>query len=580
MQNAADEGFTEVIWQVRGRADALYNSNYEPPATGLTPGFDPLQTAITAAHSRGLKLHAWVNATPMWNTASVNPPAGHIFHNTNPSLRLMDINGNLEPQAGWSNYSTANPVLPEMHAHLNNVARDIMLNYSVDGIHLDYIRYLPGANNAAADFAQMPHDPVSHDMFKAATDPDGPGPQQGLDAGNVANFSAYKNYITGRITDLVRSLKQTVDATEVTTGRTMELTASVWRDPDVGKNDYMQDYRTWIQEELLDVAMPMIYLSASNDATYFNANLMNSINARDSSGSSTRIAPNLGSYLHVNSGGGGVALTLSQLQRAYDFTADGVGFYDYPAFFNGYSASDRAQIENFFNSLTPPYPDPGNVIDDFETDEGHFNWPYNQSPSSQSFGLSSATTTERVTTEHQGPGVASQLLNFVIDSAGSDAWQNRHNSGIGAPANPANNEPLQASGYVGFWLKTDDAGSSVRISIDDPIGNTALEMGASQAVVADNEWHLYQWDLDDADEWTGFAGGANGVIDGVSGFVSIDSIWFNGTGSVQIYLDTVSHNPLGPIIAIPEPTAVLLVAIAVVSTFFPRRCLFYYLVSI
>jgi hypothetical protein len=408
-------------------------------------------------------------------------------------------------------------------------------------------------------------------MFRAATDPDGPGPQPGLDAGNIANFGAYKNYITGRITDLVRSIKQTVDGAEVTTGRVMELTASVWRDPDVGKNDYMQDYRTWIQEELLDVAMPMIYLSASNDGTFFNANLMNSINARDLSGSSTRIAPNLGSYLHVNPGGGGVALTLSQIQRAYNFTADGVGFYDYPAFFSGYSASDRAQIENFFNSLAPPQPGAGNVIDNFEIDEGHFNWPYNQSPSSQSFGLSSATTLERVTTEHQGAGAASQLLNYVIDSIGSDTWQNRHNSGIGAPANPANNEALLASGYVGFWLKTDDAGISVRISVDDPIGNTALEMGTSQAVIADNEWHLYQWNLDDADEWTAFAGGANGIIDGVSGFVSIDSIWFNGAGSVQIYLDTVSHNPLGPIVAIPEPTTVFLATVAAMIAFSPRR---------
>ncbi len=48
MQNAADEGFTEVIWQVRGRSDALYDSNYELAVNGLTPGFDPLQTALDA----------------------------------------------------------------------------------------------------------------------------------------------------------------------------------------------------------------------------------------------------------------------------------------------------------------------------------------------------------------------------------------------------------------------------------------------------------------------------------------------------------------------------------------------------
>ena len=35
MQDAADEGFSEVIWQVRGRADALYNSNFEPYVTQM-----------------------------------------------------------------------------------------------------------------------------------------------------------------------------------------------------------------------------------------------------------------------------------------------------------------------------------------------------------------------------------------------------------------------------------------------------------------------------------------------------------------------------------------------------------------
>ena len=112
----------------------------------------------------------------------VNPPAGHIFHNTNPSFRLMDINGNLEPQAGWSNYSSVNPVLPEVHAHINNVVNDIATNYAVDGIHLDYIRYLPGANNAAADFAQMPHDPIAHQMFKLRPIPTVPAVRNGLDA--------------------------------------------------------------------------------------------------------------------------------------------------------------------------------------------------------------------------------------------------------------------------------------------------------------------------------------------------------------------------------------------------------------
>jgi uncharacterized lipoprotein YddW (UPF0748 family) len=539
MQNAADEGFTEIIWQVRGRADALYNSNIEPQTSGLTPGFDPLQTALDAAHARGLKLHAWINATPMWNTTALNPPPGHIFHNANPSFRLMDINGTLEPQAGWSNYSSVNPVLPEVHTHINNVVNDIATHYAVDGIHLDYIRYVPGA----LDFDRLPHDPVAHQMFQQAT---------GLDGSNPANFAQYKNYVQGRITDLVRSIKQTVDAAEVAEGRVMELTASVWRDPDVGENEYIQDYRTWIEEELLDVAMPMIYLSALNDHIYFDANLNNTLNILDYSGSSTRVAPTLASYLHMNpSRGGGVALTISEMERAHAFGAHGVGYYDYTAYFNAYSDADRAAIRDFFASIDEPPPPlppgkPGNGLDDFEVDEAHFGWAYNTSPVSQTFGLAETTTIERIVTDDAQAGVGSQLLNLVSD--GSSTWQLRHNSGIGAVAHPSSNVPLEATGYVGFWLKTNDAGITVQLGLDDPVGgNTAIERGSPLSVAADNQWHLYQWNLEDDAQWLAFAGGANGIIDAVSGTITIDSIWLAGAGDAQIYLDTIAHNPDGPL---------------------------------
>jgi uncharacterized lipoprotein YddW (UPF0748 family) len=549
MQNAVDHGFTEVVWQVRGQADALYNSNVEPPIAGMTPGFDPLQTALDAAHARGLKLHAWVNATPLWRGSST-PPAGHIFHNTSPSFRIQDIDGNLEPGAGWSNYSSVNPILPEVHAHINNVVSDIMANYEVDGIHLDYIRYIPGSATSAA-FNRFPHDPISHAMFQDAT---------GLDGGNIANFQAYKTYITDRITDLVRSIKDNVDAAEVTHSRPMELTASVFFEPNRGKNEYMQDWGRWIDEGLLDVAMPMIYLSQLNDELFdpYLSSALSFVNPA----TGTRVAPTLASYLHMNPDrGGGVALTLEQIQSAHNMGAHGVGFYDYPAYFQQYSAGDRQQILNYFESIQAPpppgTPGPGNVLDDFEVDEGHFGWVWNASPVSQTFGLASgpggpAAPSDRVTQEHQGLGQASQLLNLAIDGVGDSAWQLRHNSGIGSVAHPSGNVPLAATGSVGFWLKTDDPGITVRIGIDDPVsaGATAIEMSQILSVIADNEWHLYQWSFEDDGDWEPFNAGTNGAIDAVNGSVSIDSIWLAGSGSAQIYLDTVSHNPNGPLAAL------------------------------
>src|SRR5690606_16762967 len=106
--------------------------------------------------------------------------------------------------------------------------KDIATNYQVDGIHFDYIRYIP-VNN----FDRMPHDPISHQMFFDAT---------GLNATSPGNATAYRNFVTSRITDLVAGTRQTVDGAINTTGRDIEFSASVWRDPDVGRNSYLQDY--------------------------------------------------------------------------------------------------------------------------------------------------------------------------------------------------------------------------------------------------------------------------------------------------------------------------------------------------
>lgn len=529
MQNAADLGVTDVMFQVRGRGDAYYNSAFEPKAGSVPGGFDPLQTAIDAAHSRGIKLHAWMNTLPLWQANVGSPPPGHMFYNTDPSFRLMDINGNLEPMEGWSNYSGVNPVLPEVHTHLSNVVNDIASNYNVDGIHLDYIRHVAGNN-----FSRLPHDPISHQMFTAAT---------GLDGSNSANTAAYRNFVEGRITDLVATLGNTVDAVETASGRTVEYSASVWRDPDVGEQNYLQDYRTWLEDDLLDVVMPMIYLNNSTDHL-FNPNLLNSLNVP----SNSRVVPIIGTYLHTATGGG-TALTVSQLQRAYQFGADGAALFGYGAMFNDALAPARRQAVMDFYASIEPGPEvpgqPGNVLDDFELDEGHFSWAYNASPVSQTYGLSAATAIDRVTTEAQR-GIGSQRLNLV--ATGGD-WQLRHNSGIGSVAAPAGNVALEATGYVGFWLKTTDENAEVRIAIDDETG--APDVGTWLPVIADGQWRLYQWNLDDANQWFTFAGDAAGLISAST--VTIDSILFRGNGNAEIFLDTVSHNPAGPLAAAPLP---------------------------
>ncbi|WP_218932301.1 glycoside hydrolase family 25 protein [Adhaeretor mobilis] len=180
--------------------------------------------------------------------------------------------------------------------------------------------------------------------------------------------------------------------------------------------------------------------------------------------------------------------------------------------------------------------DPGSLImlADFETDEGYFNRPTNYSGSNQGIGASSSAI--RVTTEaHEGIG--SQEIHIDGDPEG---WFLRHVSGIGSTsANPETNLALDATGYIGFWLKTDDAGISVTIAIDDPL---TADRGVEQLVIADGEWHLYEWNFEDSSQWEAWVN-EEGIITGPT--VTIDSIQFSGSGQATFYLDSVAHDPLG-----------------------------------
>jgi hypothetical protein len=111
----------------------------------------------------------------------------------------------------------------------------------------------------------------------------------------------------------------------------------------------------------------------------------------------------------------------------------------------------------------------------------------------------------------------------------------------------------------------------VYIGLDDgAVTTTSLERSTALSVIADGEWHLYEWDLADAGLWSNFSNG-NGAIGGPNAF--LDSIFFESGSSTlghtfTLFLDTIAYNPngsLASLIPVPEPgTMVLLVAGAIV----------------
>ncbi|MDD3052130.1 MAG: family 10 glycosylhydrolase [Candidatus Cloacimonetes bacterium] len=142
-------GYNEILAQVRYRGDALYLPNrfneqhYNPEFRShyIEEEFDPLEYLLEKAAEVNIEVHAWVTvfvATP--HNISILPMS-HVYHvhpewviqtDNNEPMKNNDLEG-----------AYLDPALPEVHDYLMNILLDIVSNYDIAGLHLDYIRY-PG----------------------------------------------------------------------------------------------------------------------------------------------------------------------------------------------------------------------------------------------------------------------------------------------------------------------------------------------------------------------------------------------------------------------------------------------------
>ncbi len=119
-------GITDIYLQVRRKADAFYNSNYESKSPDLiNTDFDPLQYALD--HKGSIKLHAYLTMLQLGNKGSY-------------------VNGETPFDSSWlmkdpTNCLWFDPSNYEVRTYLRNIVKDVIGNYAVDGIFLEKLRY-------------------------------------------------------------------------------------------------------------------------------------------------------------------------------------------------------------------------------------------------------------------------------------------------------------------------------------------------------------------------------------------------------------------------------------------------------
>ncbi|MEM6334391.1 MAG: dockerin type I domain-containing protein [Planctomycetota bacterium] len=183
-------------------------------------------------------------------------------------------------------------------------------------------------------------------------------------------------------------------------------------------------------------------------------------------------------------------------------------------------------------TTTDPPPDPSDdpiVLADFETDEAPFD--FDPLFSGSNVNIAAATAQRVTTTAHTGD--AAQRLD-ITRAPGRGNWLLRHTAAGGFPSA---NTSFGPEGWISVWAMTTTPGNTIAIGLDDP---DSADLSTALPLSPDGTWRLYQWKLDDPDQWAAWADG-DGTITGPT--TTVDALFLTGSADATIYLDDLVVSP-------------------------------------
>ncbi len=290
VETARAGNFNALVVQVRRRGDTYYPSALDPWAPDADPGFDALAHLIQRAHAAGLEVHAWATTLAIWGGDGLPAAADHAFNVHGPGATgrdywLMTSFAGEDKPGGEIYY--LDPGHPDVVDYTVAVYAELAANYDLDGLHLDRVRYpepqgayCQGQDWYCQDWGYNPTSVARFQAEKGRADPSTWRPEGRTSGQSVPDplDEAWVQWRRDRVTALVRRIYLAVTALNpelrvsaaLSTVGYAPTEAFGWetRSP---YRQQLQDWRGWLAEGSLDVALPMTYRDEDTDAAQFDA---------------------------------------------------------------------------------------------------------------------------------------------------------------------------------------------------------------------------------------------------------------------------------------------------------------------
>ena len=240
-----DAGFDLLVPLVKSYAGYLdWRTRIGKP----NPAFancDVMETLSRECRRVGLKIHPWF--------CVAREGEGSALLEQGDTCACKDEHGKVLQQPAQGTWVCA--LQPAVHEYERGLMVEVMDNYDVDGVHLDYIRighvcFCSHCRNTVRQWTDLPLERVSLD---AATD-----------ARAAEAYGKWMDWRRSRVTELVRQVRQDAAA------RKKAVSAAVFRNLQYAFEGQAQDWALWGREGLVDYLFPMNYtpsVAAAREAT-------------------------------------------------------------------------------------------------------------------------------------------------------------------------------------------------------------------------------------------------------------------------------------------------------------------------
>jgi uncharacterized lipoprotein YddW (UPF0748 family) len=230
-------GITDIFMVVWNKGRTLYpsdimNKEFGKPIMDQYSGRDPLQEMITEGHKANLKVHAWFE----YGFAASNGQQGGTILAKYPDWSARDKTGALLVSS--SGFEWMNGINPQVQQFMKSLVLEVVTKYNIDGVQGD------------DRFPAMPiaggYDTYTVNQYKQENGGSAPPTNE-----NDANWVKWR---TDKLTAFLGDLYQSVKAAKSSV--TVSSAPSIYP---FGRDNYLQDWPTWLDKGYCDFVIPQIY---------------------------------------------------------------------------------------------------------------------------------------------------------------------------------------------------------------------------------------------------------------------------------------------------------------------------------